>query len=78
MRSNPQDIPNCRDKCLKSGYTYAGLQDGGICYCGNSASEFMKHGEGSNCNTPCYAGNQGGICGGTLENSVWLADYTIS
>jgi len=50
-------------------FAYAGLQDGGTCFCGNSYDFYGALPENS-CNKPC-AGDSTRLCGGTLANSVY-------
>eukprot|EP00941_MAST-03F_sp_MAST-3F-sp1_P001215 g1215.t1 len=62
----------CARRCFKKGFKFAGIQAGGICYCGNSYGKHSKSKE-ANCNIPCEAKRapSGEICGGKLWNSVY-------
>ena len=59
----------CMDECVKRGYTYAGLQDGGVCYCGNTFGSYGSANE-SDCSSKCY-GYTRQNCGGSLHNAVY-------
>lgn len=66
-------IDECINECKTKGYSYAGLQYHGQCYCDN---KYGSHGVSSvsECNTHCNKG--GGICGGAYRNSVYkTANY---
>ena len=52
---------------LFTGYTYAGLQSGVQCWCGDSG--YAKYGE-PECGFPC-PGNDEQFCGGDWHNSVY-------
>lgn len=81
----PRDLPNqvtpagsvtvdtCRVACYNAGYSYAGLQGGNKCFCGNSYDTYGSAPE-SDCSTNC-AGDATVKCGGTNRNSVWEATW---
>ena len=52
---------------LVTGYTYAGLQDGSQCFCGNSG--YSRYGQ-TGCDYQC-PGNSYQFCGGSFHNSVY-------
>lgn len=56
-------VSTCRDK----GFSHAGTQYGGHCFCGN---KFGKFGAADNCNAKC-TGNRDETCGGTWANTVY-------
>lgn len=60
-------VAACQNAC--AGFTYAGLQNGSACSCGNS---YGKYGAApsSQCNVKC-SGNASAICGGVLRNSIY-------
>jgi len=63
---------SCMNTCAASGYDYAGLQNGGQCFCG-SESDLGTYGQAaddSECNKAC-TGNSSQTCGGSWRNSVW-------
>lgn len=56
-------VSTCRDK----GFSHAGTQYAGHCFCGN---KYGSAGTATNCDTKC-AGNRDEICGGTWANSIY-------
>jgi hypothetical protein len=56
-------VSTCRDK----GFSHAGTQYGGHCFCGN---KFGKFGTADNCNARC-TGNRDETCGGTWANAIY-------
>lgn len=69
--SNTQTIEKCRAACLQNNYTYAGVQFGTQCFCGNS---FGSHGKGTDddCSQKC-AGDSAEICGNAGRNSIYFS-----
>ena len=61
--SSPAD---CQTKCQAGGYTYAGVEYGNQCWCGNSLSASTS----TQCNMQCADGS---TCGGYWTISVWKA-----
>ncbi|CAH1776385.1 unnamed protein product, partial [Owenia fusiformis] len=59
-------IETCRD--LNEGYRYAGVQNGGQCFCGTS---YGKNGSSSGCNSQCQ-GDSTQICGGVWANDIYV------
>lgn len=49
------------------GYRYAGLQQGSLCYCGES---YGSYGISNNCTVLC-SGDNSTICGGESANSIF-------
>jgi hypothetical protein len=62
-------VGKCVASCQDRGFSYAGLQNGSQCFCGNSYQRLEKL-DDSNCQTPC-AGNHDESCGGWWANSVY-------
>jgi hypothetical protein len=58
---------SCITECASRGFSYAAVQYGRFCFCGNSYGRF---GSSNSCNMPCD-GNRGEICGGSWANSVY-------
>ena len=61
----------CKEHCKSQGYSYAGVQYGKECWCGNS---FGKHGLAGNqneCNKKCSDKAQS-TCGGTWRANIYL------
>ncbi|HEX7883880.1 MAG TPA: caspase family protein [Afipia sp.] len=56
-------VSTCRDK----GFSHAGTQYAGHCFCGN---KYGAAGPATNCDTKC-TGNRDEICGGTWANSIY-------
>lgn len=59
---------NCISHCKSNGYSMAGTENGGQCFCGNGLQK-SKLASGK-CTSPC-AGNQGEACGGPGALSVF-------
>ena len=60
-------VGRCVAHCAREGFTYAGVQDGNQCFCGNS---YGAYGASRSCNTPCSA-NSSERCGGVWANGVY-------
>ena len=84
MSSTSMTIEQCRSCC--SNYTYAGLQNGNECWCGDSfglyglASTSICNGTSNadcNCLSTC-SGNSLELCGGYFTNSVYLSIKTCN
>ncbi|KAK3673066.1 hypothetical protein LTR78_007177 [Recurvomyces mirabilis] len=65
----------CVDTCGSAGYTLAGVEYSGECYCGNSTSTGAVAEDQSACNMPCY-GNGSEYCGGA--NAINLYSFAIA
>jgi hypothetical protein len=59
----------CVEQCARKGFTYAGVQYGSFCFCGNS---YGKNGTATNCTMPCN-GDYKQKCGGEWANMVYRA-----
>ena len=57
-------VEKCKNLCL--GFTYAGVQFSGECFCGNTAPTITAQ----NCNMEC-SGNDKQICGGVWAMNVY-------
>lgn len=67
----------CVKECQKTEYLYAGVQNGGDCFCGNSYGKYGMATEISKCSEKCdgwYLEN----CGGKLENAVYYTESPIN
>ncbi len=62
-------IEQCRSACYASGYTYAGVEDGNQCFCGDS---YGSQGTATDCTSWCN-GDTLEVCGGAGANAVWQA-----
>ncbi|KAH9222525.1 hypothetical protein DL95DRAFT_274875, partial [Leptodontidium sp. 2 PMI_412] len=51
----------CQAVCSKNGYSYAAMEDGWGCYCGNTLTASLSL--DGYCNWPCF-GDATEICGG--------------
>ncbi|TNE50022.1 MAG: hypothetical protein EP343_09895 [Deltaproteobacteria bacterium] len=60
----------CTQACAKHGYSYAGLQFYGRCYCGNTFGQRGAAPE-DQCSYKCES-DKGHLCGGSWRNSVYL------
>ncbi|XP_065061591.1 uncharacterized protein LOC135688592 [Rhopilema esculentum] len=63
-------INNCRSACKRTGYYYAGLQFGYLCFCGNTYGKYDMAPD-SECNYAC-SGDANQTCGGLWRNSVYF------
>ncbi|CAJ1970366.1 unnamed protein product [Cylindrotheca closterium] len=63
------EVQECRDSCKDIGYPFAAIQEGSICFCGNS---YGSLGSGSNCNNACL-NSADENCGGPFANSVYMS-----
>ena len=69
--SGNMTVESCVSTCGAQGFTYAGLQAGSSCFCGNG--RYNSAGQGNACNYTC-SGNAGETCGGSWANSVYTAN----
>jgi len=60
-------VEGCRSACSAAGYSYAGVQNGDQCFCGNS---YDRYGKATKCTSVCN-GDDTEVCGGPGVNSVW-------
>lgn len=67
---NELTIDSCLIDCEDAGYTYAGLEYGIQCYCGNSIDSSVTYDVESACGTPC-GGNSTEMCGGNYRLDVY-------
>jgi hypothetical protein len=58
----------CANYCSGQGYTIAGTENAGQCFCGNSLSDSEPI-PASRCNSPCV-GDASQICGGPAALSI--------
>lgn len=61
---------NCIDHCKSNGYSIAGTENGGQCFCGNELKQSQP--ASGKCTSPCV-GNQAEICGGPAALSIFKA-----
>ncbi|KAE8454316.1 hypothetical protein EG329_005241 [Mollisiaceae sp. DMI_Dod_QoI] len=59
---NTPTVKNCVDQCATNGYTYAGLEYGGECWCGNTLASTSVSASASSCSMACN-GNGTEFCG---------------
>ncbi len=67
FRAMDMTVEKCIAYCRSRGFSYAGLQYGTYCFCGNS---YGRYGVSRGCSTPC-GGNPSQVCGGAWANSVY-------
>ena len=60
----------CVSYCDSNGYSIAGTEYGGQCFCGNSLASSSQQLAASSCDMPCE-GDASQICGGGLALSVY-------
>ncbi len=61
-------VDSCIQAAQRAGYAYAGLQNGGQCWAGNTVGWAPLY--EASCNMPCSA-NTGETCGAYFANSIW-------
>nr|XP_006138625.1 WSC domain-containing protein 1 [Pelodiscus sinensis] len=64
-------VSHCQEACAERAYTYAGLEYGAECYCGNTLPVTIAKQE--ECNNECK-GEKGSICGGVNRLSVYRVE----
>lgn len=73
-------VESCLQTCAAAGYTIAGLEYGGECWCDQVASVTMKTAPATACNMAC-SGNSAETCGGSnalsIYNSTTLAPSSL-
>jgi len=65
--SSKQTVQSCIDMCRGEGYSYAGLEEGSDCYCGDS---YARYGPGDKCDKAC-TGDSSQICGGHFNYNAY-------
>ncbi|KAF2743576.1 hypothetical protein M011DRAFT_489701 [Sporormia fimetaria CBS 119925] len=60
---NLADVPFCQESCEVRKFTYAGLQEGNECWCGDENNGLFDESNDANCNVPCI-GDEKTFCGG--------------
>lgn len=58
----------CQAECAAAGFGYAGVENGGECWCSNTIQN--GHGQGGGCSTPC-SGDPTTTCGGGWAIQVY-------
>lgn len=69
---------DCVDQCAAKGFLYAGLQNGDLCFCGNTFDKYGRA-DDSECDIKCrkpdeiieHTNNPFDSCGGRWRNSVY-------
>jgi beta-D-xylosidase 4 len=69
-RSGTNSPAFCADLCGRAGYSYAGVEYGSQCYCGDAINTNASKAEESACNTPC-PGDASKTCGQTWLINVY-------
>ena len=65
------NVLSCSSRCRVAGYTYAGVQFGNECWCGNSyGSQGTAASLGRTCSSAC-SGASSETCGGSGANTVY-------
>nr|XP_056721151.1 sialate:O-sulfotransferase 1 [Euleptes europaea] len=64
-------VSHCQEACAERAYTYAGLEYGAECYCGNKLP--LTAAKQEECNHECK-GEKGTICGGVKRLSVFRVE----
>jgi WSC domain len=60
----------CVAYCDKQGFSFAGTENGGQCFCSKALREDAEMKDESECSTPCK-GTKGEVCGGRARLSVF-------
>lgn len=63
-------IDKCIDMCENGGYTYAGVEWGQECYCGNKLDSTVKFVDDSECAMPCM-GDASEMCGDDFRMGIF-------
>ena len=67
-------LQQTQDKCLRDcaygGYTYAAVEDGTDCWCGNNLADGTQRARESDCTSPC-SGDSFQSCGGTRRFALF-------
>jgi hypothetical protein len=71
---SPVSAETCINTCKQAGYSYAGVQYGSQCFCGNG---YGRYGTATDCNMTCN-GDSAETCGGTWANNVYATGTTGS
>ena len=74
-------ISFCIQFCKESttaNYTYAGVEIGNECFCGEASDDYTRHGIGSDfdCLIPCL-GDDTESCGGSGYIAVFTSEYMV-
>ncbi|CAG8804982.1 24550_t:CDS:2 [Cetraspora pellucida] len=69
-------IDSCINFCKNKGYTFAGLEIGSQCFCGNEYEPIRRLGD-DYCSSSCIF-NSSQICGGPLTLSIYDTEITFS
>jgi WSC domain len=69
-------VDTCVSFCNSGNYVYAGVENGGECYCGNSFEASSSEVSADSCSSSCpgVPGNEGAgkqVCGGKKVFSLW-------
>ena len=67
----------CIEACREDGYSFAGVQYGEECFCGNEAPPPIKIVAISECNMEC-TGDSSIKCGGSYRNNVYKIEGILS
>ena len=72
-KDEEKSAAQCVDECSKQNYRYAGVQDGGACYCGNA---YGRH-DGAperDCSVLCETTGAHQNCGGVETNAIYRTE----
>ena len=69
------DISTCQKYCFKKNYTYAGVEYGKECYCGNNINPSVSK-PSSECNVSCE-GDSSQMCGGSCRIQIYKNSGTF-
>ena len=72
FQNNKMTEEMCVEKCLASGSTYAGVENGNECWCGTTLSKSAARAAEGDCATIC-AGDAAEFCGGSWRLNLWQA-----
>lgn len=63
-------VRSCTQICANNGFSYAGVEYGQECYCGNEILNGASSAPASDCNMPC-SGNRTETCGGSARINLY-------
>lgn len=70
VTSTSNSPTSCQSTCLSTGYSVAGVEDGGECWCASTVASGSTSISSSNCNISC-TGNSALSCGGNWAINVY-------
>ena len=76
-QANVLTVDSCVTTCTAANYTYAGVQAGNLCFCGDSFGKYGNKTYDMQCNVTCI-GNPYQRCGGNMMSNIYSTGITKS